>query len=884
MKVWGSDSGIDFARWEVLASVFAKFFRRRRASRENADLEALRLAFKERYHHFKLLLNANNTALDLMAQIEEALQGTKPFGMAFVRSRCTRITASVFQIVKHLTALAPGKYSRLHAKFIEIQEKIRPFVTKETGRTGGPMALLLADTGLSSADEIGGKMANLAEIGRRLNLAVPDGFALTVSAYHRFLSHNDLQAEIDRRIQASPADRLDALYGLSAAIQQLIIQAPLPDELERIIAVQCRRFDTGEGKKPAFALRSSAFGEDSTLTSYAGQYRSLLNVALENVAQGYREIVASKYSLQAITYRLNHGIADEDVAMSVGVMRMVDAVCGGVLYSSDPLGDGHIIINSVWGLPKPVVDGSENPDQFVFSRSDLPEMLKKDIALKTHMLVCNPEEGVSRMALAPEKGESPSLEDQQAENLARIAIRLERYYGTPQDIEWAVDPDGRIVILQCRPLRQAQVLSRNAVAEAAVPLLQGGITAGPGTASGPVYIVRKDMDALQFPEGSVLVARQPLPRLAILLNRSTAVITEQGGVAGHLATVAREFQVPALFGVKNAANQLKNGQIVTVDADGRRVYDGRIEALLGKEAPPPVLMQGGRVYDTLKDVSRNILPLNLMDPDSPDFKPENCRTYHDITRFCHEKSVVEMFQFGKDHDFPERSSKQLLCEIPMQWWVLNLDDGFGEEEEGKYVRLENIVSIPMLALWEGITAFPWQGPPAVDGKGLLSVMFEATTNPSLVTGVPSKYADRNYFMISKHYCSLSSRLGFHLSIVEALVSDRAAENYVSFQFKGGAADLERRNKRILFLLDILEENGFRAEARDDYLSARLENLEMAQMAAHLRILGYLTIHTRQLDMIMSDRDQIERYRSRIMRDTAAIADPAGRNSSEPGET
>ncbi len=850
-----------------------------------SEAEELRNAFKARYHHFKLLLNANNKALEILSEMESLLRGSLPFGMFHVRSLCTTVSTNVWQIIRHLNELAPGKYEALYGRFKDIQIKINPFLRTPSRNSDGKLALPLEEVDKDAADLVGGKMANLGEIKNRAGIRVTNGFVVTTAGFHRFMEHNELQEEINRRILAADKSHMDQLYHLSAELQQTIIRCGLPPELASEISRNYEILERKDGHAVSVALRSSALGEDFAETSFAGQYRSILNVSKENIHEAYKEVVAGKYSLPAMMYRFNRGIRDEDVPMCVGVMSMVNAVAGGVAYSRNPIDirDNAVFINSVWGLPKTVVDGSGDADLFVISHDAPSIILKKNIPVKKQQFICFPDEGVCRMDITGDKEALPSLTDDQAMEIAGLTIRLEDYYGGPQDVEWAVDSQGTVIILQCRPLKQRkdEFFREKEPEKQTHPekiIFQGGVTASSGVGAGTVFIAKKDMDVLRFPKGAVLVTSQASPRWASVLTRASAVITEHGSTAGHLANVAREFGVPALFGVHDITRILDQEKLITVDADTQKIYAGRIETLLKVAPPVKNLMEHSPVFEALKGVFQYIVPLNLLDPRSPKFTPQYCMTFHDITRYCHEKVVDEMFRFGKEHRFPERSSKQLYCDVPMQWWVLNLDDGFNEEVRDKYVKLENIVSIPMLALWEGIAAFPWEGPPALDGRGFASVMFEATTNRALTPGLRSSYASRNYFMVSKNYCSLSSRLGFHFSTVEALVSERDSENYINFQFKGGAADFHRRLKRVLFVKEILEEYDFRVEVREDNLIARLEGHAMNFMSDRLKIIGYLTIHTRQLDMIMAKEPSVNYYRTKLSQDIREILGKASSNN------
>lgn len=840
-----------------------------------SDAEALRTAFKTRYHNFKLLLAANNKALQIMSEIEEAQKGERPFGMSFIRAHCTAVSVNVFRIVKSMDELAPGKYPNLIERFKEIQNSVTEILTERKESESGPFVIPLAEVDKTRADEAGNKMANLGEVRNQLGVCVPNGFVITSHGFREFIRFGDLQSEIDRLMLSSPAEQIDQLFALSAEIQQLIIRAPVPPELERAVLDAYAELEKRDKPGVKVSLRSSALGEDSAETSFAGQYRSELNVSAENIIQAYKEVAASKYSLQAITYRLNKGIRDEDVDMCVGCMSMVSAVAGGVIYSKNPLNvrDDRVFIHSVWGLPKSVVDGSVSADLFAMSRVP-PRITERHISEKRHKFVCYPDEGVCRMETVDEECSIASITDAIALELAETALRIEAHYSVAQDIEWALDENGRVFILQCRPLRQSGQVAEGQRRMVEVPsgelIVSGGLSASPGAGCGAVFVLKKESDSLRFPKGGVLVVKQALPRWAALLNSASAVIAEQGTAAGHLANVAREFGVPALLGVERATDLLENGLTVTVDADAMRVYRGRVEQLLNNSLPARSLMEGSPVLEVLNKASQHIIPLNLLDPDSPDFRPSRCRTFHDITRFCHEKSVKEMFSFGKDHHFSERASKQLVCDIPMQWWILNLDDGFREDVPGKFVHLENIASIPMLALWDGIIAVPWEGPPPVDSKGFMSILMEASSNPALDPSMPSPYSNRNYFMISKNFCSLSSRFGFHFSTIEALVSERINENYISFGFKGGAADHARRVRRAGFVGSILEEFGFRSEVKDDGVTARIEGFDECLMKHKLNILGYLLIHTRQLDMVMFNDATCQQHKEKLITDISSV--------------
>ncbi len=836
------------------------------------NIEKLRADFNIRYTNFKLLLAANNRSLELMNEIEVALSGNRPFGMNFIRSRCSRIAANIFQMIRCLDEIKPQKYQPLFEKFDEIQKNIVPslFISSRTDKY--PLVVFLDKVDKSFVDQVGSKMANLGELKNRIGLDIPQSFIITTRAFRIFMNYKSLQTKIDKTIQSMETNEYDYLYDLSEVIQDIIQNAPLPSQLEEAIFNGYYELEKIYGSNFSAAVRSSSPIEDLPGMSVAGLYRSELGITAQEILSAYKNVIAGKYSYQSMAFRLNLGIRDDDVAMCVGVMPMIDSVAGGVVYTQDPMGSDAKTINiySLFGQPKLVVDGGAETDCFVVSIEEPMRITEKNIVKKEEMCVYSPDGTDIIKKLDVSQAQKASLNDEKILELANLALNIELHYRSAQDIEWAIAPDGILTILQSRPLTQRQKSDPRKEDlkeyDKKSVIIDKGITAGPGVASGPVYILKNEKESIHFPEGGILVVDQALPLWAALLGRASAVITQRGSVVGHLASVVRDYGTPALFGVGNALKILTHGQMVTVDADRKMVFEGELN--IPKKKPSQYLghIKGSPVYQSLEKASKRILPLNMLDPDSPGFNIENCKTNHDIIRYCHEKVVREMFNFGKEHRFPERSSRQLFVEVPMKYWVIDLNDGFSEKakEYKRFIRLEHIQSVPMLALWRGMMAIDWGGPPPVNTRGFLSAVYESTANTSILSSNPSQYTKRSYFMITKNFVSFQIRIGYHFCTVEALLGNQQIKNYISFVFTGGAAGHDNIIKRAKLIADILSEKGFHTRVVRDNMSARLESAVKAPVKQGLEIVGYLIIHTRQLDMAMTSESSVAQYKSKII--------------------
>jgi len=825
---------------------------------------SVREVFKLRYWNFKSLLELNQRALDVMSEMELQARGSQPFGMPFIRSRVTALSVVVYQIIELLEAIAPGRHEQLRGAFDRIQATINSKTETVPEVQPGPLAVPLEGLTREDASRAGSKMAVLGEIKSRLGMRVPDGFVFTAWSYHRFMSHNKLPANINQQLQSTILDDMEMLYEVSRDLQSMIIAAELPQDILDALEHAADRMEMLHGRELLFSVRSSALGEDSPGLSFAGQYRTELDVPRSGLAQAYKRVIAGKYAARAIAYRHARGLRDEDVMMCVGVMVMIPAEAGGVTYSRDtsaPEAD-RVLINAVMGAAHHVVDGSASPTEIVLVPQGGAWTLLKRV----------PDASGAQESVMQE----PVLKIEQAALLADVSRKLEEHFGVPQDTEWVFDRNGELHILQSRPLHPAEqhdVSQSAATIPRPDPLLHGGMCASPGAACGPARVVSSPEDAALVLRGDVLILDNALPRWAALLDKVSAVVAERGGAASHLATVSREYGIPALFNVGKDIQRIHSGQEITVDAEGRAVYAGCVEPLLqARKQPRPNLMDKSPVHRTLSEVLKIVAPLNLLHPESPGFTPHSCSTIHDIIRYCHEKAVQEMFAMGEECGFQRLAGKWLKSDVIMQWWFVDLGGGI-RETEADTISLEDILSEPMHAVWDGITAVPWKGPPQPNASGFFSVMAQTTMNRELEVGAVTPGSGQgNCVFVSKNFCNINCRIGYHLSVVQAFLGENPRENYIRFSFKGGATDDRRKGMRLQLIGRVLETCNFMIRIKENVLHAHLDGYESSYLVKRLKVLGYLLMHTRQVDMIMTDPAQVDRIQATLLKDVAGFTE------------
>jgi len=452
------------------------------------------------------------------------------------------------------------------------------------------LVLWFDEVGIEDVGLVGGKNASLGEMYQNLTkqgVRIPNGFAVTATAYRHFLEKNNADEQIKKALKGVDHTDVKALAKAGEACRHIISHCDFPHDLKQEIIVAYRKLSKQAKREHVdVAVRSSATAEDLPDASFAGQQETFLNVRGEHdLMDSCKRCFASLFTNRAIAYRAEKGFDHFKVALSIGCQRMVrsDAGSAGVIFTLDTeSGFPNVVyITGSYGLGENVVQGAVNPDEWYVFKPTLKQgfhsIVQRRLGEKATKIIYSKDSSkpIKTVPTPESHREKFCLDDQGVLQLAAWACIIEDHYSkkrghwTPMDIEWAIDGVTKeLFIVQARPETVQSNRNRDSYEEFKLEqqgeLLVSGKAVGKKISSGKVNIIREAHDIEKFKPGEILVTEMTDPDWVPIMRQAKAIVTNRGGRTSHAAIVSRELGLPCIVGTNDATEKLKQGQDVTV--------------------------------------------------------------------------------------------------------------------------------------------------------------------------------------------------------------------------------------------------------------------------------------------------------------------------------
>jgi len=895
----------------VIFDRLTQYIQEKKTLREQEALVEL----KGRYHAFRIFLENNGRALELIVSIDGQLIRQKAGELRHTTEELLSITC---ELVDGLNLLSEDRYTGLYglhgSMAARIREQLDLLETRPAAHS--PACVVLSHPDAADASLFGKKAATLARL-RQLSLPVPDGFICSTSVCSGFIDEAGLAGKIRERLK-KVENNLEDLTVAANRIREMILQTPLPAGIQTMLEeayarlAQDNQHALTDNGVLAISVRSSGVSEDGDEFSFAGQYTSVLNVqGRAALFDAYREVIASAFSARAISYRSNAGMSPLEFDLAVLCQVMFAPSCAGVLFTRDPSqpDSGRMLISAVPGLGTSAVGGSVPADLYYPPRVEpvcVPFMGVREyhshdqsdaavhaekllegaiISRKTVREVQVAGGGLRIEDVPEEEAEQPLLPVAVLEELTRLGEIIESLERRVQDVEWAWSPAGGISILQARPLHLAGSSEgrRIRLPSVAAPLVTG-TCASSGKAIGQVRIVHSGAELRQFREllvndpevpPPILILPQSIVDAAYLLKECSGVVIDVGNPTDHLSCVAREYGIPMITGAETAISCLQDGQWVIVDADNGLVFKAPESVRKLPDPNRPAAEKGRKRLqidvEKMKDNRREenisperklfrelVVPLNLTDAFGPTFSPRECRSIHDIIRYTHEMAVLSMFNAG---DMVMEHAGNLLhpLEIGIPFMFLVIDVGGGTRIRRSSKIRDHLFAQAPLGM-DDILSIPLRA--LCEGLTTPGLNWHSGPDVEAISGIFSRtmFDSRgarpagsfNYALTARDYLNLNARLEFHFAMLDAVCGRDTHANYIRFRFKGGGASQERSHRRAVFLQHVLEENAFYTSVVGDLVTASLTGASKEVVYKRLVMLGRLFGFSRFLDGVMTN--------------------------------
>jgi pyruvate, water dikinase len=454
------------------------------------------------------------------------------------------------------------------------------------------------DISLTDIPQVGGKNASLGEMYKHLapkGINLPNGFATTSESYYYLLDSAGIRTQIEAVLHGLDATNMKQLAKCGSKIRAIIMKAKLPKDFEDEIKQGYKELSKVCGREElVLAVRSSATAEDLPNASFAGQQATFLNIQGEkNVLHAARECIASLFTDRAIAYRIENGFDHMKVALSVGLQQMVAvrSKAAGVMFTIDTESGfrNAVLVSSIYGIGENIVQGHVSPDEFTVFKPTMA-ILKRKVGAKKLKMIPVRGSKTKNIAVPKEDQERFSITDDQVKTLASWGMDIEKHYGRPMDIEWALDEDdNKLYIVQARgetveSRKDLNVIEEHKLVESG-PLIATGTSVGDKIGVGKACKVMSVKDINQFKPGDVLVTEMTDPDWVPIMKVASAIVTNKGGRTCHAAIVSRELGIPCVVGTGNATHKIADKAPVTVscaEGDEGHVYAGELKYVVNR--------------------------------------------------------------------------------------------------------------------------------------------------------------------------------------------------------------------------------------------------------------------------------------------------------------
>lgn len=766
-------------------------------------------------HSFQMLVSSCAQLWNSLELVKEALAAKKYFNMIYVRSISTQAFLRVYSVIKYQKEIGESD-PEIMAFLNQLRAEIEKIVGAELPAESGELTIHLSRIDPDRVDQVGSRMASLARLSNMLTgVRMPTGFVITDAGYQSFIRHNNLQDEINRLLQTLEITSMADLHRISSQLQILIINAQIPPDLEKAIMEGYRQLEMETGYRGIKLVLRPSTGIPDRNFSLESLIRDEFNVGEEFLLRAYKEVVARKYSVSAINYRMRRGLKEEDLPVCVGCMDMINTNVSGSVNFLDSSESGHdrIIIRAVPGMDASMSQGIVQPDMWKVSL-DESEIISETITEKKirHTFFLS-EEGLNLIPVPQNQSRHPSLTSKQILELSGIAALIKNKLEAVGKIRWALDAHDGFAILETIHLKETGTADYldNPEDSRAAPEFSQAQTVSKGKASGKTFFADKNIDLLDFPENSVLVVKEANSRWASLVPWSRAVITEKpGDPLGHLACMARDFQIPALYGVDRATTLFSHEQMITVDGETARVcWPGSIKNETGRErlnkAHP---LRGTPVYQALESVLKITGSLSHAYPlQAKSIKTLNLQDIAHLSHLSATSTLVDIAMANINRQNP-------LYGQPGVWHVWNLK----KPEPPEIIRkdmLDTISSAPLKAFIEGTAnegglRFISRKEPSLSRR----FIYTAFNTQTFYNPVFSRPAHIMYTEQFSHICFGCANLGV---LIQAVLNDYSPENFIFFLIKKHKSGFLPTD---LGLENILNKMGFITRLEKNHFLAR----------------------------------------------------------------